>query len=214
MKIVSTLLIAVLLSGPTTAQDVPIPDFIKADIDDFDGAEMYQHKRLNADIAQSWINKETEVSIRVALVPAIVKDPGSTYQIAVIILGTLQGGLKDATGLSSFQIKPSGGKIYTIEFESSFMSGKARGGLAEYKVELRLGEGNLLTVYFLDSEGISLMKMLGESGEIRTVVRLKTNKGNLTMDVPLSVSESVSEFYEWAQEFYKEKGLTWPGVEE
>ena len=45
-------------------------------------------------------------------------------------------------------------------------------------------------------------------------ILLVTDKGDSSMEIPPSVSEVLSEFYEWAKEFYAEKNLEWPGSDD
>ncbi len=210
------ILIAFAVPFNVLAEDIEIPDYIDAKIDDFDGSEIYMHVKLKGSI-QSWIEKESGESVRIILAPAIAKDEGkATYYSALGLAGWLPERIGKATQLERFQIKErSDAPIQTIEFKSLIMNGKATSANASYKIELTFDQGNQITIQFMSDTALSLMKKIAHQTEDQIVtVRLDTSEGDLTMDVPLSVSKSVKEFYEWAKEFYKAKNLTWPDSEE
>lgn len=203
-------LIAVSVSFAAFAQDVEIPDYITATIDDFSGAEKYTCNMLEG-IYSEWPSKNGGNPIIALLSPMIVRDEiTGEYKVALMMVSSLQNQVRESRKLLKFQIKAGSDlPVQTIKIDS-YEVAKGSAWTAMYTIH-----NYAIVLAFNDEIALSVMEKIAyQTKEKITTLRLSTDTGNLTIDAPLPVSRSLREFLKWAEEFYKAKGLTWPSVKD
>jgi len=206
------------------AQAVPIPDFIKMQPTGMRGQELYFHAKLYPGLTQGWIDKDTDEELDVYFLPMVTRglsgiesDGGVRYGIS-IQFGAHVG---RATKLDRFEIKADTDTVaQIIQFDSwTKLDSSTNVGFAGNEASCTLGTRSerrrSITVRVMDGPALPLTeKMAFQSEERIPNIRLVTDEGDVTFDVPISVSKPLREFLEWAEEFFKAGGVAWPSVDE
>lgn len=205
------MVLAIFLGGAYTEAPGTLSEFIEVQFDDYDGSQTYRHVDLHG-LSESWTLTDSNRLIYYHLIPEIYVDGDFGFTIGFTLSGLLPRAVGDATVLDRLHIETGpDAPVRTIEFYSSYMSGDALNGDASYTINSDFDGGNIIDISFLGGAALLLMEEIAYPFEEGTTsIRLETDQGDLLLDAPFDVRESLREFYEWAQEFYRVNNLAWP----